>query len=135
MIGFALTQIFSSQIISIFNNDVQLISVGSRGLRIYLAMLAVLGVQIVITNYFQSVGKPKQAILLSLVRQVMFQVPLILLLPRFFGLTGIWVAGPISDFAAAVVAVVMLRRELSHLDDKHEERLEDSLAGSKEVQV
>ena len=135
LIGFALTQIFSSQIISIFNNDAQLISIGSRGLRIYLAMLAVLGVQIVITNYFQAVGKPKQAILLSLVRQVMFQVPLILILPRFFGLTGIWVAGPISDFAAAVVAVVMLRRELSHLDDKHEERLEDSLAGSKEVQV
>lgn len=127
LIGFALTQIFGSQIIAIFNNDAQLIAIGSRGIRIYLAMLPVLGIQIVITNYFQSVGKPKQSILLSLVRQVLFQVPLILILPRFFGLTGIWAAGPVSDLAAALLAVFMLRRELSHLDDKQEERLEANL--------
>ncbi len=124
LIGFAVIQIFSRQIISLFNSNQELVSIGVHGIRIFLVMLPVIGVQIVITNYFQSVGKAGKAILLSLTRQVLFLIPLIILLPRYFGLDGIWMAGPIADAIASILAGVFLYNEFRHLDEKHELHLE-----------
>lgn len=118
--GFVTVQAFSSQIISLFNDDPELLRIGTRGIRIFLMMLPVIGMQIVITNYFQSVGKAAKAILLSLTRQVLFLIPLIMILPRYFGLTGIWAAGPISDFFAAALAGILLCKELQLLYQKQE---------------
>lgn len=123
ILGFAIIQLFSLQIIQLFNNDQTLIDIGVRGIRIYLVMLPIVGVQIIITNYFQAVGKAEKAILLSLTRQVLFLIPLIILLPQFFKLDGIWMAGPISDFLASLVAGILLFKEFKHLDDKHEKTL------------
>jgi len=94
--------------------------IGTRGIRIFLLMLPIIGIQIVITNYFQSVGKASRAILLSLVRQVLLLIPLVLILPRFFGLDGVWIAGPVSDFTAAMISVIFLIREFRYLQDKHD---------------
>lgn len=121
VVGFIGVELFSRQIIELFNDDPALVQIGVRGLRIFLVMLPIIGVQIVITNYFQAVGKAAKAILLSVTRQVIFLIPLIFILPRFFQLNGIWIAGPISDFSAAVLAIVLLMKEFKHLDDKHEE--------------
>ena len=118
--GFAVIQIFSQQIISLFNGNQGLVNIGVHGIRIFLLMLPVIGMQIVITNYFQSVGKASKAILLSLTRQVIFLVPLIIILPMFFKLDGIWYAGPIADFSASLLAGVLLYMEFRHLDEKHE---------------
>jgi putative MATE family efflux protein len=120
IVGFAIIQIFSLQIISLFNSNQELVSIGVHGIRIYLLMLPIIGFQIVITNYFQAVGKASKAIMLSLTRQVIFLIPLIIVLPLFFKLDGIWMAGPIADFLASGLAAIFLFRELSHLDEKHE---------------
>ncbi len=127
--GFFFTQFFSSQMIAMFNkNDPTLISVGSHGIRIYLMMLPIIGFQIAGSNYFQAVGKPKTAMFLSLSRQLIILVPMILILPNFFGLDGVWTSGPISDAAASVMTGLFLFYELRKLTKKHEEeRVRNSL--------
>lgn len=119
--GFAMSEIFSPHIIGLFNKDQKLVEIGTRGIRIFLLMLPVVGIQVVITNYFQSVGKASRAILLSLTRQVLFLIPLVLILPSFFGLDGIWMAGPISDFSSALLAIIFLIREFRYLQRKHDQ--------------
>ena len=81
------------------------------GLRITLAIFPIIGISMVTANFFQSIGKAKQAIFLSTTRQLVFLVPLILILPNLFGLTGIWLSIPISDFLSTILAVIVLRRQ------------------------
>ena len=124
IVGFVFVQLFSVQIISIFNNsDKELISLGSRGLRIFLIMLPLIGSQVVFTNYFQAVGKAKISIFLSLLRQIIVLLPLILLMPRLFKLDGVWMAGPASDFIAFIITIVMITIEIKKMN-KHELSLE-----------
>jgi Na+-driven multidrug efflux pump len=77
--------------------------------------LPVVGFQIASSGYFQAVGKPRQAMVLMLSRQVLILIPAILILPRFFGLRGIYYAGPVSDLASALLTAVWLTLELRHL--------------------
>lgn len=122
--GFALVQIFSVEIISVFNNsDKELINLGSRGIKIFLIMLPFIGSQVVFTNYFQAVGKAKVSMFLSLLRQVIVLFPLILIIPQFFKLDGIWMAGPASDFISFIITTFMIVAELKRMD-KHEKSLE-----------
>ncbi|HML36614.1 MAG TPA: MATE family efflux transporter [Bacillota bacterium] len=118
--GFILSELFSHQIIGVFNKDKELIEIGTRGIRIYLAMFPFVGAQVVITNYFQSVGKASRSILLSLTRQVLFLIPLVLILPNFFGLDGIWIAGPASDLSASLLSITFMVKELRYLQRKHD---------------
>lgn len=122
--GFILAELFSHQIIGLFNKDKELIEIGTHGIRIFLAIFPIVGTQVVITNYFQSVGKASRSILLSLTRQVLFLIPLVLILPNFFGLDGIWIAGPVSDFSASLLSIILMVRELRSLQRKHDQ-LED----------
>ena len=119
--GFTVIEVFSRQIIGLFNKDQELIAIGTHGIRIFLLMLPIIGIQIVITNYFQSVGKAPKAILLSLTRQVLFLIPLVLILPTIFQLDGIWIAGPISDFSSAMIAILFLFKEFRYLQRKHDQ--------------
>lgn len=119
--GFIVTQLYSREIVSFFNpRDPELIAFGSQAIRIYLAFLPVIGFQIVASNYFQAVGKPKHAMLLSLSRQVMILIPALLILPRFFGVTGILYAGPLSDLISSGITGVFIARELKHLGNSTE---------------
>jgi len=125
--GFIIIQLFSAQLIQLFNkDDIALIEVGSKGLRIFMFMLPIIGFQIISASYFQAIGKPKHAMFLSLSRQVLLLIPAILILPRLFnlGLTGIWMAGPVADFGASLLTGILLYRELKLLDDKHSERMQ-----------
>lgn len=125
-LGFIITQLFSKQLIQMFNReDLELLTMGSRGLRIYMFMLPIVGAQIISSNYFQATGKPLLSMILSLSRQVLFLIPAVLILPRLFdlGLTGVWIAGPTADFLAFLVASVLLLREIRQLDAKHKESL------------
>ena len=74
-----------------------------------------IGFQIIGANYFQAVGKAGYAIVLSLSRQVIILIPLILVLPGMFGLNGAWMASPIADFIAAVLTGVFLMKEIRKL--------------------
>ena len=117
-LGFILVELFPRAIISIFSsNDVELLNIGSSGIRIFLMMMPVIGFQIVSSNYFQAVGKAKISIFLSLSRQVIILLPLLLILPRFLKLTGVWVAGPTADFLSCLLTGIFLFRELRHLRD------------------
>ncbi len=120
LLGFILVQAFAPQIIMLFNNDPELVAIGSTGIRIYLFMLPIIGFQIISTNYFQSIGKAKISMFLSLLRQVILLIPLYILLPKIFGtLKSIWFAGPIADAAASILTAFFLFRELKHLADAH----------------
>lgn len=110
--GFLLVEIFNREIIAIFNENPELIEVGARGMQIFLAMLPIIGFQIVSSTYFQAVGKAKQSLLLSLSRQVIILIPLIILLPRIWGLIGIWLASPIADLTSSVLTAMLLFREI-----------------------
>jgi len=117
-VGFLMTQFLTVPLIKIFNSDPELIAIATKGMRIFLIMLPVIGFQIVSANYFQAVGKAPKAIFLSLLRQVIVLIPLLLILPRIFGLTGVWYAGPIADLTASLMTAFFLFNEMRHLDEK-----------------
>ncbi|MDR2126097.1 MAG: MATE family efflux transporter [Prevotellaceae bacterium] len=85
------------------------------GLRITLAAFPIVGISMVIANFFQSIGKAKHAIFLSTTRQLIFLIPLILILPKFWGLTGIWLSIPVSDFISTVLSVILMQRQFKIL--------------------
>lgn len=118
--GFIMTQFFTVTLIKIFNSDPELIEVASKGMHIFLIMIPFIGFQIVSSNYFQAVGKAKKAMFLSLLRQVIILIPMLLIMPKIFGLTGVWMSGPIADFTASVVTAIFLFKEMRHLNDSHE---------------
>ncbi len=114
--GFVVSQLFPGAIIRLFNSDdKELMAVGVHGLRIFLLALPLVGFQIITSNYFQAIGKAGIAAFLSLMRQVIVLMPLLFILPRYFGLTGVWMAGPVSDVISALVVSFFLIRELRYL--------------------
>ncbi len=99
-------------IVRCFTADPALLAAGARGLRLYACLFAVIGVPIVTITYFQSVGRPLLGILLSMLRQMGLLIPLILLLPRFWGVIGIWLAAPVSDLLSSAITLIVVASEL-----------------------
>jgi Na+-driven multidrug efflux pump len=115
-IGWLICMLIPGAVISVFNSDnVDLRNAGIMGLRIYCAVLPVVGYQIIASSYFQAIGKAKLATMLSMLRQIIVLLPLILILPKFMGLEGVWIANPISDIIAAVISFLFFRREFRKL--------------------
>ncbi len=115
--GWLICMLIPELVISIFNHDnMELRQAGVMGLRIYCAVLPVIGFQIIASSYFQAIGKAKLATFLSLLRQIIVLLPLILLLPRFWGVEGVWIANPVSDLVAAVITFIFFRNELRKLN-------------------
>lgn len=115
---FIMVQFFPTALVGIFSNDQDLIDVSSNGMRIFLMMLPLVGAQIVGASYFQAIGEAKKATFLGLLRQVLMLIPMLLVLPNFFGLTGVWAAVPVSDFVSCTIAILLLVRELKRLGKK-----------------
>lgn len=114
-------QLYPAQIIAFFDpHDQELIAFGSEAVKIFLAMFPLVGAQIVGAYFFQCIGKPKQAMFLSLSRQVLVLIPLVVLLPKFYGLKGIFYAGPASDFVAFLLTSTLLFLELRKMADQTE---------------
>lgn len=119
--GFVIVMLFSPLIMAAFSGgDAGLVAMGGYAMRVFFLMLPVIGAQIVGANYYQAVGKPRQAIFLNLTRQVLLLIPALLLLPAFFGLTGVWLAGPISDLGAFLVTGTFVYREMRRLKQRAE---------------
>lgn len=97
-----------THIARVFTIDMTLINVTAHGLSIALLAFCVVGFQIVSTTFFQSIGKAGKSIFLSLTRQVLFLIPLLLALPRSFQLDGVWASFPTSDVFATIVTVAMI---------------------------
>jgi putative MATE family efflux protein len=106
--GFIIGTFLPSFMASLFTRDIELQAIATKALRISVIMFPIVGFQIVVTNFFQSIGKAKISIYLSLTRQILFLVPSLLILPPIFGLTGAWAAMPVSDGLSTIVSVVTI---------------------------
>lgn len=107
-LGFVMAQLVPLQVVRLFTTDNTLIELSANGLRISCMAFCFIGSQIVISNFFQSIGKAKVSIFLSLSRQLIFLIPSLLILPGIFGINGVWASLPLSDAIAFVVAVISL---------------------------
>lgn len=107
-IGWLITELLPNAVSSLFTVDKALIDIARRGFRIYFIVYPVVGCQIVIQNYFQSVGMPKLSIFLSLTRQLIFLIPFLIIFPRYFGVDGVWASMSASDLIATFVALITL---------------------------
>ena len=121
--GYLLTQFTPEMLVGVFNKDPELMGLTINGLRKYTLAMPVIGISIVGTYYIQSTGKAKMSMLLSLLRQVIILIPLIAILPRFFGVNGAWFAQPIADVIASVVTGVVLFNEVRRYSKIKEDEL------------
>lgn len=106
--GFLAGELMPRLIVRIFTPDETLTDLAVYGMRITVMFFPLVGFQMVVSNFFQSIGMAKKAIFLSLTRQVIFLIPFLLILPHFWGITGVWASLPAADFVAFVVATIML---------------------------
>jgi len=106
--GFLLGELFPRTVASVFTTDQTLINIAAEGLHIVLIFFPIVGFQMVAGNFFQSIGMAGKAIFLSLTRQLIFLLPGLLILPRFFGVDGIWYSMPVADLAASIISGLML---------------------------
>ena len=116
VVFFLLVIFFTRGILSIFSSDEQLMDIGTQALRIIVMMAPIIGIQVVGATYFQAVGKALPALVLSLSRQVILLIPLLIILPRLFGVMGVWVSFPVADFLSTALTGVWLLFELRRLD-------------------
>lgn len=107
-----LTGVFMPELIArAFTSDTELIRQAGHGLSLLVLAFPIVGFQMVTVNFFQSIGLAKKSIFLSLTRQLIFLIPLLLILPHFFGQTGVWMAAPISDTFSSLLAAWMLYKQ------------------------
>jgi putative MATE family efflux protein len=100
-------ELFPYMISSLFTNDNNLIKAAAKGLRYMFIFAPFAGFQLVSIGFFQSIGKAYKAIMLTLTRQVAIIIPLLIILPKYLGSTGVWVSYPISDFLSTLLAIYM----------------------------
>lgn len=116
IVAFAIFQLFPRQITSIFGTGEELyFQFAERYLRIYMMMVCVFSIQPITVNYFTGIGNIKQGIVISLSRQGFLLIPLLLILPIFFGINGVLYAGPVADFFACVLALSMIAYNFKNL--------------------
>lgn len=114
--AFALFQLFPRQIVSIFGTGDELyFQFAEQYMRIFMMMVCIFGIQPLSVNYFTAIGNVKQGLLLSLSRQGLILVPLLILMPMAFGLNGVLYAGPIADFLAGVLSLTLVWRNFRSL--------------------
>ncbi|MGL6115105.1 MAG: MATE family efflux transporter [Cetobacterium sp.] len=118
-IGWLVVQIAPELLIRIFNNDPELLEIAKTGLKIYLAAIPVIGFQIISSNFFQSIGKAKISMFLSLLRQVILLIPLMLILPNFIGLNGIWIAGALADVLSAIITGILFYSNMKKMNNEN----------------
>lgn len=117
-LGFLVSELFPYLIVKMFTTDSELIAISARGLRIAIAMFPLAGAQIVISNFFQSIGRVKISIFLTLSRQLIFLLPLLFVLPEFFGVDGVFLSLSVADFVAFVVTALTFIYQLKQMKKK-----------------
>lgn len=124
-LGFVIAEFFPEPCVRLFTTDQQLIELSVNGLRVMMAAFIFVGSQMVISNFFQSIGKAKVSMFLSLSRQMIFLLPLLIILPMFMGVDGVWWAMPISDTVAVVVAIAMMVAYMKKFKEQHKKIMSD----------
>ena len=109
-ICFVIGVFFPQLAVGIFTRDPELCALASRALRITMLVFPIVGFQMISTNFFQSLGMVKKSVILSLSRQILFLLPLLYALPKWYGADGVWASFPISDVLATLLSIYMLGR-------------------------
>ncbi|MDX8339236.1 MATE family efflux transporter [Draconibacterium sp. IB214405] len=116
IVSYALIEAFPGYIIVVFNNDSEVLyDIATRGLRLVILALPIVGFQVVASNFFQAIGKAGLSMFATLFRQVIMLIPLIYILPQFFDIDGIWISYPVADTMSAIVVGIILYREWKRL--------------------
>jgi len=116
--AFILIEAIPGIIVRFFNSDSQILyDISVNGMRLIILALPIVGFQVVASTFFQSVGKAKLAMFATLFRQVIGLIPLLYILPEFFGINGVWLAYPIADTMSALVVSFLLIREWKRLPE------------------
>lgn len=123
-VGFTIAKIWPAQLIGLFNKKPELIELGVHGMDIFFKLIPLVGVQMLGACYFQAVGKAKQATILGLSRQIIIFIPLLIALPYYWGLEGVWWSSPLSDLGAFILTGAWLLLEIKELNKA--ERLVES---------
>ena len=113
--GFIIAEMFPKTLVMMFTTDEALINEAIRGVRISFMFYPIVGFQMVTSNFFRSIGYAGTAIFLSLTRQLIFLLPFIFVLPRFFGLDGIWASMPLADLTSCVISASIMIYHLRKL--------------------
>ena len=114
--GFILLEIFARPIAAVFNSDnTALVDLSAQVIRLFNLLLPIVPLQVLTTSFFQAINKPLKAAFLSLSRQVLLVIPLVLILPLFWGLTGVFLAPVFADAISVTMAVIMIK----NFFDKH----------------
>jgi putative MATE family efflux protein len=113
--GFLLAELAPHAISAAFTGDAQLIAQTVFGMRIAVLFLPLDGFQMTTSTFFQSIGKARISLLLALSRQMLFLVPFLVVLPLFWGLTGVWMAGALADFAAFLTTLIVFKTQYRHV--------------------
>jgi putative MATE family efflux protein len=123
IVGTIIVELFPAAVASVFASEntsedalkkIELINIAVPGLRWIFAIYPLIGFQMVCSAFFQSIGKPKKSIILAMTRQVLFLIPFLLILPRFWSVTGVWASMTISDFISVILAGILLWMELKN---------------------
>lgn len=103
---------FSESIVKVFTSDDEVLKQTPNALVLVFSATPIISLQLIGAAYFQAVGKAIPALLLTLTKQGFFLIPLVLILPNYFGILGVWIAFPIADLLATIVTAYFLRREI-----------------------
>lgn len=114
LLVFAVIMAFPTPIVSIFSQDPEILKETPNALRMVFGVTPLIAIQLIGSAYFQSIGKARPALFLTLTKQGFFLIPLILILPNFFGLWGVWMAFPIADLLSTAITGIFLHREVKH---------------------
>lgn len=106
--GFLVVYFFPEAIAAMFTSDSELIALSRNGLHIVFLTYPIIGFQMVTANFFQSIGMVGKAIFMSLSRQLLFLLPCLLILPKYWGIDGIWYSMPVADLISSIVAAILL---------------------------
>lgn len=108
--AFIIGEFCPDAVVRLFTTDETLIRIANEGMRIVVVTYPIVGFQMVTGNFFQSLGMAKKSIFISVTRQLLFLVPLLIILPPIFGTKGVWMSMPIADCIAVLIAAIMLYR-------------------------
>ena len=118
MIGYLATRFFPVPLVGMFNQEPELLKLGSFALKRWFMFTPLIGFQIIGANFFQAIGRPRSAMFLTLSRQVIFLIPAILVFPLFWGLEGILFAAPFADLISTVVTAFFFYYGMKNLEKK-----------------
>jgi putative MATE family efflux protein len=116
IVGFVITRLIPNQLITMFNQNEELVTFGNSAVQAWFLLLPVVGFQIIASNFFQAIGRSKSAMFLTLTRQIILLIPAIILFPRIWGLNGLLYAAPFSDGLSAVLTGIWFYFGIKNLD-------------------